>query len=72
MLLILTGIPLIKDLGKMKYSEEPKISLVRPIFKKNKRNKIGNSMPLSILNGISKIYESCIKTYRKLEKTTRR
>ena len=37
MLLILTFI--IKDLEKNKYPEEPKTALVRPIFKKNERNK---------------------------------
>ena len=41
-------------------SEKPKTALVRPIFKKNERNKIGNYRPLSILNGMSKIYERCI------------
>ena len=30
---------IIKDLEKSKYSEEPKTALVRPIFKKNDRNK---------------------------------
>ena len=30
---------IIKDLEKNKYSEEPKTALVRPIFKKNERNK---------------------------------
>ena len=34
---------LIKDLEKNKYPEEPKKALVRPIFKKNERNKIGMS-----------------------------
>ena len=29
----------IKDLEKNKYSEEPKTTLIRPIFKKNERNK---------------------------------
>ena len=51
---------IIKDLEKSKYSEEPKTLLVRPIFEKNKRNKIGNYRPLSFLNGTSKIYEKCI------------
>ena len=50
---------MIKDLEKNKYSEEPKTALVRPIFKKNERNKIGNYRSVSILNGIPKIYESC-------------
>ena len=45
---------------KNKYSEEPKAALMRPIFKKNERNKTGNFRPVSILNGISKIYEKYI------------
>ena len=52
---------IIKDLEKNKYSEEPKTALIRPIFKKNERKKQDkNYRPLSILNGMSKIYESCI------------
>ena len=52
---------IIKDLDKNKYSEDPKTALVRPIFKKNERKKQDkNYRPLSILNGMSKIYESCI------------
>ena len=46
-----------KDLSKNKYSEEPKTALVRPIFKKNERNKLENYRPVSILSGMSKIYE---------------
>ena len=49
-----------KDLEINKYSEEPKTALVRSIFKKNERNKIENYRPVSILNGMSKIYERCI------------
>jgi len=49
-----------QDLEKDKYSEEPKIALVRPVFKKNERNKIENYRPVSILNGLSKIYERFI------------
>ena len=48
----------IKDLEKNKYSEEPKKALVKPIFKKNERNKIGNYRPVSILNRMSKIHNS--------------
>ena len=48
---------IIKDLEKNKYTEQPKTPLVRPIFKKNERNKIGNYSPVSILNGMSKSYE---------------
>ena len=53
---------IIKDLEKNKYSEEPKTILVSPIFKKNERNKRGNYRPVSIPNGMSKIYEICIHT----------
>ena len=49
-----------KDLEINKYSEEPKTALVRPIFLKNERNKIENYRPVSILNGMSKIYERYI------------
>ena len=53
---------IIKDLGKNKYSEEPKAALVRPIFKKDEKNKIRKYKPVSILNlnGMSKIYKRCI------------
>ena len=51
---------IVQDLEKNKYSEEPKTALVRPIFKKNERNKIENYRPVSILNGMSKIYERFI------------
>ena len=56
-----------KDLRKNKYSEEPKTALVRPIFKKNERNKLGNYRPVSILSGMSKNYErfihNCLSSY---------
>ena len=46
---------------KNKYSKEPKTVLVRPIFKKNERNRqIRNYRPVTILNGMSKIYGRCI------------
>ena len=51
---------IIKDMEKNKYSKEPKTALVRPIFKKNENNTIRNYRPVSILNGMSKIYERCI------------
>ena len=51
---------IIKDLEKHKYSEKPKTALVKPTFKKNDRNKIGNHRPVSILNGMFKIYERLI------------
>ena len=57
--LILSNI-IAKDFEINKYSEEPKTALVRPIFKKNERNKIENYTPVSILNGMSKIYERYI------------
>ena len=56
-----------KDLRKNNYSEEPKTALVRPVFKKNERSKIENYRPVSILSGISKIYErfihDCLSSY---------
>ena len=51
---------IIKDLETNKYSEEPKTALVRLIFKKNERNKIGNYSPVNIVNRMSIIYERCI------------
>ena len=50
---------IIKDLEKDS-SEKPKTALLRPIVKKNERNKIENYRPVSILNGMSKIYDRCI------------
>ena len=56
-----------KDLRKNKYSEESKTALVRPIFKKNERSKLENYRPVSILSGMSKIYErfihNCLSSY---------
>ena len=56
-----------KDLRKNKYSEEPKTALVRPIFKKNERKKLENYRPVSILSGMSTIYErfihNCLSSY---------
>ena len=46
-----------QDLNIGKYSEEAKTALVRPLFKKDDRDKIKNYRPVSILNGFSKIYE---------------
>ena len=60
MLSILIDLIIIKDLEKNKYSKEPKTELIRLIFKKNERNKIGTYRPVSILNGMFKIYERCI------------
>ena len=50
---------IIKDLEKDS-SEKPKTILLRPIVKKNERNKVENYRPVSILNGMSKIYDRCI------------
>ena len=46
-----------KDLKENEFSENPKTALVRPIHKKNDRDKIKNYRPVSLLNGFSKIYE---------------
>ena len=51
---------IIKDVEKNKYSQEPKTASLRPIFKKVKKKKIQNYRPISILNGMSKIYERFI------------
>ena len=45
------------NLLKDSFSEDAKTPYVRPIFKKNKRNKIEKYRPVSILNWFSKIYE---------------
>ena len=41
----------------MFFSEKAKVASVRPIFKKNGREKIENYRPVSILNCFSKVYE---------------
>ena len=46
-----------KDLKENKFSENAKTALVRPIYKKDDRDKIKNYRPISLLNGFSKIYE---------------
>ena len=46
-----------KDLKENKFSENAKTVLVRPIYKKDDRDKIKNYRPVSLLNGFSKIYE---------------
>ena len=53
MLLIHLYNVIIKDLETNKYSEEPKTALVRLIFKKNERNKIGNYSPVNIVKRMS-------------------
>ena len=42
---------------KKAFSEKAKLASVRPIFKKNEREKIENCRPVSILNCFSKAYE---------------
>ena len=57
-----------------KFSEDAKIALVRPLYKKNDRDEIQNLKPVSILNGFSKVYEilSNFKaTYRKTFSSSR-
>ena len=61
---------------KNKYAEEPKTALVRPIFKKNERNKLENYRPVSILSGMSKIYgrfiHNCLSSYSKFVSACRK
>ena len=61
---------IIKDLEKNKYSEEPKIAWVKPIFKVTQKNKIGNYRSISILNKMSyvlwKMYSNFISPYKKI------
>ena len=40
----------------MFFSEKAKLASVRPIFKKNEREKIENYRPVTILNCFSKVY----------------
>ena len=47
-----------RDIKENKFSEDAKTTLVRPLYKKNDRDKIQNYRPVSILNGFSKVYES--------------
>ena len=49
---------IIKDLKKNKYSKGSKTALVRPIFKKNKRNKIKNYNDWNIKNLWRIVYSS--------------
>ena len=44
------------DITKNVFSEKAKVASVRPIFKKNEREKIENYRPVSILNCFSKVY----------------
>ena len=45
------------DLESSCFSKNAKIASVKPIYKKESRSDKGNSRPVSILNGFSKIYE---------------
>ena len=45
------------NITKNAFSEKAKVASVRPIFKKNEREKIENYRPVSILNCFSKVYE---------------
>ena len=45
------------DLDNNSFSEDAKITTVRPIYKKNDRHEIENYRPVSILNYFSKVYE---------------
>ena len=45
------------DITKNVFSEKAKVASVRPIFKKNEREKIENYRPVSILNCFSKVCE---------------
>ena len=48
---------IIRDIKENKFSEDAKTALVRPLYKKNDRDKIQNYGPVSILNGFSKVYK---------------
>ena len=46
-----------RDIKENKFSEDAKTALVRPLSKKNDRDKIQNYGPVSILNDISRLCE---------------
>ena len=48
------------DIENCAFSDDAKIACVRPIFKKDVRNKLSNYRPVSILNVFSKVYERYI------------
>ena len=54
------------DIEWNSFSEGTKIASVRPIFKKNEREKVENYRPVSILNCFSKSYEKNILEQFKL------
>ena len=43
-----------RDIKETNFSEEAKTALVRPLYKKNDRDKIQNYRPESIVNGSEK------------------
>ena len=45
------------DIERNRYSDEAKKAIIVPLYKKDDRNKIKNYRPVSILNGLSKVYE---------------
>ena len=48
------------NITKNVFSEKAKVGSIRPIFKKNKRKKIENYRPGSILNYFPKLYEKVV------------
>ena len=47
-----------KELKDKKFPDNAKAALVRPIYEKEDRNKAKNYRPVSLPNGLSKIYET--------------
>ena len=45
------------DLGSSCFSENAKVASVKPVYKKESRSDKNNYRPVSILNGLSKIYQ---------------
>ena len=50
-----------KSIDKRSFSEDAKIAVIPPIFKKKDRTKKENYRPVSILNVFSKIFEKHLK-----------
>ena len=46
-----------RDIKENKFIEDAKSALVKPLHKRNDRDKIQNCRPVSILNGFSKFYQ---------------